>query len=365
MSYRRTPIEIESPENIGYDRIRFNLTESSVPDMEFTDLGLQIDRALSYTDHRGAPLLRQYIAEPHFDPRCVLVTPGAAAALFIVATSLLTAGDHVVVLHPNYVTNIETPRAIGCRSDYLRLRFDQKFALDLEELEHLITPDTRLVSLTYPHNPTGAMITESELKAVIDMVESVPCYLLLDETYREMTFEEPLPIAASLSPHVISVSSMSKSYGLPGIRIGWVLTADSELQERFLAAKEQIFICNSVIDEYIAEKVLSEKGNIVSGIRSHIDTNFQVVRKWMHANPWFEFVEPQGGCVCSPRFREHVSLDVKRFYTVLNETYETYVGPGHWFEMDDRYMRIGYGWPQSTELSSGLSCITKAVEELL
>ncbi|MBU7014124.1 MAG: hypothetical protein HXS43_04770, partial [Theionarchaea archaeon] len=72
ISYRRTPIEIESPENIGYDRIRFNLTESSVPDMEFTDLGLQIDRALSYTDHRGAPLLRQYIAEPHFDPRCVL-----------------------------------------------------------------------------------------------------------------------------------------------------------------------------------------------------------------------------------------------------------------------------------------------------
>ncbi|MBU7024984.1 MAG: pyridoxal phosphate-dependent aminotransferase, partial [Theionarchaea archaeon] len=277
MSYRRAPIEVESPENIGYDKIRYNLTESSVPDMQYSELDLQMDLALSYIDHRGTSKLRQYVAGPYVDTDCVLVTPGAAAALFIVATSLLNRGDHVVVLHPNYVTNIETPRAIGCELDYLHLRFHQRFALNLGKLETLITPDTRLVSLTYPHNPTGTMITESELKAVINMVESAGCYLLLDETYRDMTFTDPLPVAASLSPRVISVSSMSKSYGLPGIRIGWLITTDSKLQERFLAAKEQIFICTSAVDEYIAEKVLSEREYIFPKIQRHINTNFHMV----------------------------------------------------------------------------------------
>jgi aspartate/methionine/tyrosine aminotransferase len=364
ISYRRAPIEIESPETIGYDKIRYNLTESSVPDMQYSELDLKMDLALSYIDHKGTPTLRQYIAGSHVATDCVLITPGAAAALFIVATSILNRGDHVVVLHPNYVTNIETPRAIGCTSDYLHLRFHQRFALDLGELETLITPDTRLVSLTYPHNPTGAMITESELKAVIDMVESAGCYLLLDETYRDMTFADPLPVAASLSPRAISVSSMSKSYGLPGIRIGWLITTDSELQERFLAAKEQIFICTSAVDEYIAEKVLSKKGYIFPGIQRHIDANFHLVKEWMRANPYFEWVEPQGGCVSFPRVFSDISMDMNEFYRLLNTKYQTFVGPGHWFEMDDRFMRIGYGWPSSEELSSGLSCIQKCMEEL-
>ena len=109
----------------------------------------------------------------------------------------------------------------------------------------MITPDTRYVSLTCPHNPTGTTLQESELYKLIELIESRKTILLLDETYRDMAFGKVLPSAASLSSRAISVSSLSKTYGLPGIRTGWLACRDKTLIEMFLAAKEQIMICNS------------------------------------------------------------------------------------------------------------------------
>jgi aspartate/methionine/tyrosine aminotransferase len=261
------------------------------------------------------------------------------------------------------VANIETPRAIGCRVDYLRLSFEKQFGLDIKKLEQLIKPDTRLVSLTYPHNPTGTTLSETELQEVVSLVESRGCYLVFDETYRDMAFESPLPVGASLSPNVISVSSFSKSYGLPGIRIGWLITQDKRLMETFLAAKEQIFICNSVVDEEIADKFLSEKERFFPKIRNHIKTNFEVVKLWIKKEEQLEWVEPKGGCVCFPRIKPGINIDIEKFYKILNDSYKTYVGPGHWFEMDKRFMRIGYAWPNKQDVSGGLQSISKTLKE--
>lgn len=366
LSYRRTPIEMESPEEQGYHNIKYNLAESSVPDLNLTDLDLDLKPlVLSYTDHRGDYSLRQRIAGKEFHTDNVLITAGASAALFITATSLLRPGDHAVILHPNYVTNIETPRAIGCQSDYLRLSFENQFQIDLEILEQLINPKTRLISITYPHNPTGAVISEPELRKIISLAESEECYLLVDETYREMTFGTPLPVAAALSSRAISVSSMSKSYGLPGIRIGWLITQDEHLMERVLAAKEQIHICNSVIDEKIADQFLAKKEGLFPQMKEHIKTNFETVKSWMDNNEYLEWVEPAGGCVCFPRIILDLQVDVDEFYRILNQKYKTFVGPGHWFEIDERYMRIGYGYPSNEELQGGLNCIMKALEDTI
>ena len=336
--------------------------------MVYTDLNLDLkDLVLSYTDHIGNPNLRQHIVNEceGLNQDNVLITAGAAAALFITATSLLRPDDHLVILHPNYVTNIETPRAIGCQPDYLRLSFERQFRIDLEKLEQLIRPETRLVSLTYPHNPTGTMLSETELRQIISLVENKGCYLLFDETYRDMTFGTHLPTAAALSSRAISVSSFSKSYGLPGIRIGWLITQDRALMETFLAAKEQIFICNSVIDEKIADQFLAKKEQFFPKIQAHIQTNFETMKSWMKNNEYFEWVEPTGGCVCFPRIKSEINIDLEKFYKILNEKYKTFVGPGHWFEMDRRFMRIGYGWPSNQKLCGGLQCITKAIEEEL
>jgi aspartate/methionine/tyrosine aminotransferase len=366
MDYRRMPIEIESPEQVGYGNIRCNLTESSVTDMPLSALGLDLTPLiLAYTDHLGKPALRDLIAGGGrgLTGQDVIVTPGAAAALFITATALLGKGDHLVVMHPNYATNIETPRAIGCQVDCLALNFENGFRFDVDRLASLIRPETRLISLTAPHNPTGMTLTEKDLRSAAELAQAKGCCLLVDETYREMNFAGSTPLAAGIGPHCISVASMSKSYGLPGIRIGWIVTRDKTLQEKFLAAKEQIFICNSVIDEEVAFHVLDRKDRILPPILERNRRNFQTVRDWMNAQDILEWVEPSGGVVCFPRIKPDSGVDVDAFYRILNHRYATFVGPGHWFGMDRRFMRIGYGWPSAEELAEGLRNISLALEE--
>ena len=158
------PIEIESPEQIGYQNIEANLAESSVTDAVLSTLNFQLnDLVLCYGDHFGKPELRELIVQDDagLTRDDVLVTAGAATALFIVNTSLLKPDDHLIVAFPNYSTNIETPRAIGCQVDFLRLTFEEGFRVNLEKLAALIRPQTKLISLTTPHNPTGTMLSHA------------------------------------------------------------------------------------------------------------------------------------------------------------------------------------------------------------
>ena len=157
---------------------------------------------LQYGDHLGLPELREAIAAdaPGAVADDVIVTPGAVAALFIIHTSLLEPGDHIVVARPNYATNVETPRAIGADVTYLDLSFDDGWAVDPARIAALMTPRTKLVSLTTPHNPTGTTLDGQTLREVIALVEARGARLLLDETYREMTFGERAPRGGLAEP---------------------------------------------------------------------------------------------------------------------------------------------------------------------
>jgi aspartate/methionine/tyrosine aminotransferase len=364
MDYRRMPIEAESPEQFGYDRIRFNLAESSVADTPLRDLAVPLDDlVLMYGDHMGRPGLRAAIAATGagVTPEDVLVTPGAAAALFIISTTLLQAGDHLIVARPNYATNLETPHAIGADISYLDLRHEDGWAVDPDQIAALLTPRTKLVSLTNPHNPTGQVMPASTVRAVLDLVEAHPqARLLMDETYREMTFGGPQPVTAALSERAISVSSLSKADGLPGIRVGWLVTRDWPLIERFLAAKEQILITNSVVDEAIAEVAMARRAERLTTIFAGIQAALGITRDWMAAQETFEWVEPAGGVVGFPRFRPGVDVDADEFYRILLDDYGTVVGPGHWFDQPRRHFRLGFGWPTPDELSQGLAALSAA-----
>jgi aspartate/methionine/tyrosine aminotransferase len=366
MKYRRMPIEIEAPEGIGYDKIECNLSESSFTDLRLGDLGLNLgELVLLYGDHRGKPELRALIAgEYHGVPEDILISAGAANALFIVATSLIEKGDHVLVAKPNYATNIETPRAIGAEIQFIQLEFNNGFILDVDKLEERITPQTKIVSLTYPHNPTGAILSDKELFHLIQIIEKKQCFLLIDETYRDMRFAAPVPVAASLSDRVISVFSMSKSFGLPGIRIGWIYCRNKALMEIFLAAKEQIQITNSVLDEEVAYKYMLEKEKRFAAVRKRIFENFTVLKSFMETQDKLEWVEPKGGCVCFPRMRNSIQINIDKFHQLLLEKYKTYVGRGHWFEEEGRYIRIGYGWDTTENLKKGLNNILLSITEL-
>jgi aspartate/methionine/tyrosine aminotransferase len=364
LRYVRMPIEVESPEEYGYARIRYNLSESSVADRKLSDLGLTIpDLTLLYTEHRGAQRLRELVAQdaPGLTADDVLVTNGAAGALFIIATALLSRDDHLVVIRPNYATNLETPRAIGCQISLIDLAFEEGFRVDLDRVAAAITPRTRIISITNPHNPTGVMLTADEQRQLADLAAARGCLLLVDETYRDLSFDGPLPLAASLGPHVISVSSLSKAYGVPGIRIGWLISSDPKLQELFLAAKEQISICGSVLDEFVAQAVMEQRGAILPPVLAEMRARLATISDWMATEDRLEWVRPSGGVVCFPRMTADPPGGVEAFYTRLLEDQGAYVGPGHWFEMPDRHFRLGYGWPTAEELADGLKAISAAL----
>lgn len=368
MKFHRSAIEAEGAEVIGYENIKYNLAESSVRDRTLQDLGIEIrELELPYAkDHFGMTRLRELIASQsgdHVETDHIMVTAGASAALFIVAITFLEKGNHVVITRPNYCTNIETPEAIGCDISFIDLRFENRFRVDLDYLESVVTPATRYISLTCPNNPDGSMLSLDELKHVIRIAERNDTWLLVDETYREMAHEEVLPVAATLSDRVISISSMSKTYGVPGIRIGWLHCQDSHLMESFLCAKEQMSIHGSVLDETVAYETLMQKDQWLNEVRPEILQGKSIVGQWVSGDEFIDWVEPDGGTTCFARIDADLEIDYDAFYDRLLKQYGTYVGPGHWFGFSKNHMRIGFAWNEMDKLKRGLEGISRNIRD--
>lgn len=367
MFYKRMPIEIEAPVEFGHDKIRFNLSESSCANQTLETLGLQIPNlTFFYNEHRGNTKLRKLIVQDADDlnENDVLITSGAAGALFIISTSQLVKSDNIVVVRPNYATNIETPRAIGCDISLIDLSFDSDFQPDVTIIEKAIKANTKLVSITCPNNPTGTLMSEADLRRLVEVTRERGCLLLVDETYRDISYGRKLPIAATLGDHVISVCSLSKSYGAPGLRLGWIIIKSKELQRTFLAAKEQISISGSVMDEWVAEEIMSRKHSILATIQQEMALRRDIVEAWVAKEDLVEWVKPDGGMVCFPHMKKEPSAGTQAFYDVLVNKYGTYVGAGHWFEMPDTFFRVGFGLTSRKVLEEGLANISKALRDV-
>ena len=351
------PIEAESPEQFGYDRIRFNLAESSVADTPLRDLDVWLDDlVLMYGDHLGRPGLRAAIAAggDGLSPDDVLVTPGAAAALFIISTTLLQAGDEVIVARPNYATNLETPRAIGADVRFLDLRHEDGWAVDPDRIASLMTPRTVLVSLTNPHNPTGQVIPEATIRAIVDLVERHPtARLLLDETYREMTFGTPAPggrHALGAGDQRLLALEGGRAAGDPDRLAGHSRPDPVRAVPRGQGADPHHELGRRRGDRGGGDDPSrGAAGRDPAGHRRRLRDD----TPWLAGQDSFEWVEPRGGVVGFPRFRPDVEVDVDAFYRLLLDEHGTVVGPGHWFDQPRRHFRLGYGWPTAAELAVG------------
>jgi len=371
MKFDRMPIEVESPEERGYDTIRYNLAESSIRDHVLEALPQELLRlTLAYTDHRGLLGLRALLAAdaPGLTADHVLLTPGAAGALFFLHTALLSPGDEILVVRPNYSTNLFTPRGLGCRLLMHDLDPAHGYAYDVDRLLAAIRPGIKLVSVTTPHNPTGQTLCWPELQALADATQRIGATLLVDETYRDMTLDAPAPpLAATLGPHVVSVGSLSKSYGLPGLRLGWLLSTNPQLLHDTLAAKEQVIICNSIVDETLALHFARQCQALLPAILADLRQRRAEVDGYLHQDPRLFWRLPQGGCVGwvgirTAQGQTPTDAQLAQFYTTLQDVEATMVGPGHWFEQSDAYFRLGYGWPTAPELTAGLHALSRALD---
>jgi aspartate/methionine/tyrosine aminotransferase len=346
--------------------VKYDIGESAVKYLTFDQLGIDLGKLpIRYGYHKGRPDLRELLASsyPGLTADDVLVTSGGSEANFAIVSTLVKPGDHVVIEHPNYTSLYEVPRSLGCKASLFSLRFEDRFKPDLDLLAKMITPDTKLVSLTHPNNPTGSMITKEELAEVVDLIERKKTILMFDETYSDLACANRLPSAAPMSDRVVIISSMSKCYGLPGIRIGWLATKNRSIVESVLAIREQVSITNSALGEEIAVRVLERKNEFLDRARGHVEHNLAIVSEWMYRQDTFEWVFPEAGVVSLPRIKAGVNIDPERLWRLLAEKYKTFIIPGRCFEMDNRHFRLGFGGTPE-EIKIGLGNLLAAVEEL-
>lgn len=367
MDYQRMDIEKEAPEEVGAV-IRYNLSESAISDQTLGSLNISIptDLVLTYTEHKGSSKIRSSVANASngaLAPDDILVTAGASTSLFIVASALLGPQDHLIITTPNYATNLETPRAIGCDMSVIDLQFESQFSLSITDIANAIRPGrTKLISICSPNNPTGTVIPTTQMRELAVLAKTHGCYLLVDETYIDLMYlengEAPV-MAASLGAHVIGVSSMSKAYGVPGIRVGWLSTTSPALQESFLAAKEQISISGSVLDELVAEQVLARREELLGQTHAEMRCRRAQVASWIQAEAdLLEWVPPEAGVMCFVKLKVIPAGGTDMFYQRLLQEHGVYVGPGRWFGRPDTFFRLGFGWPSSKELEEGLKAIS-------
>ena len=237
---------------------------------------------LGYTELLGSPSLRETIAGIYTDitPGQVLVHSGAEEAIFLFMNAVLQPGDHVIVQWPCYQSLSEVARAIGCDVTPWRLREEGgAWTADLDELRRAFRPNTRVVVVNSPHNPTGYHFTVDEQAEVIALAEEHGALLFSDEVYRELEHDpaERLPAACDLNERAVSLGVMSKTYGLAGLRIGWIATRNAEVFARMAGMKDYTTICNSAPSELLAEIALKHRGQLTARNVALIGENLKVL----------------------------------------------------------------------------------------
>lgn len=261
--------------------------------------------ALGYTETRGLPALREEIARTYevVVPEDVLCFAGAEEAIYLAMHALLEPGDHAVVLTPNYQAAETIPLAI-CEVTGVALVAESNWSLDVDAVERALRPNTKLVSVNFPNNPTGAVPDPDTWLRLVRLCDERGITLFSDEVYRGLELDRPsLPQAADLSENALSLNVMSKAYGLPGLRIGWIACRNPALLDKLERAKHYTSICNSAPSEILALIGLRARDQLLERNRGIVATNLPLFEDFFNNYPdLFDFARPQGGCVCYPRY---------------------------------------------------------------
>ncbi|MFF8772119.1 aminotransferase class I/II-fold pyridoxal phosphate-dependent enzyme [Kitasatospora sp. NPDC015120] len=262
--------------------------------------------SLGYTETFGDPALREAIAGMYerADAADVICFAGAEEALYLAMNVLLDAGDHAVVVTPNYQAAETVPLAL-CEVTGVALDPDRDWALDLDAVKAAIRPNTRVVSVNFPNNPTGKIIDAADFAELVRLCDERGIRLFSDEVYRGLERDpaRTLPQAADLSERALSLNVTSKSLGLPGLRIGWIACRDRELLSRLERAKHYTTICNSAPSEVLARIALKARATILDRNRALIARNLPRFDAFFgEFADLFEWRAPDGGCVAYPRY---------------------------------------------------------------
>jgi hypothetical protein len=310
-------------------------------------------------DEGWGPLVDRVAARYGMRTDQVATATGTSGANFLVCAAILHPGDDVLVERPGYDPLLAVPRMLGANVIRFERRFADGFRLDLDGVAAALTPRTRLIIVTNPHNPTGALSGLDEFRALDALAARHGCYVLADEIYLDAIAGPPQAVAASVSPRIITTGSLTKVYGLAGLRCGWAL-ADPVLCEEFRRARDLVDGTGSVLAERAAAVAFDHLPALAARARRILEPNFASFDQFMAGQPALEWVKPRGGTVAFPRLRGVTSSDAFAERLVLE--YQTAVVPGRFFEAPAHF-RVALGI-QHDVLARGLDAIGRALRLL-
>lgn len=341
---------------------QFLLCSSDCEAMSIADLlAIEEDAAqkfqqvwLGYTESQGSPALRREISKLYetISPEEILVHTGAEEAIYLFMFAAFKKGDHVIVHSPGYQSLADVARAAGCDISPWMAREENQWALDLDELRHLMRTNTKGIVINTPHNPTGYLMSRVDYEAVHKFAQEKNLLLFLDEVYRESEYDpaDRLPAACDSGEHAVSLGVTSKTYGLAGLRIGWIATKNKKIYERMASLKDYTTICNSAPSEFLAEVAMRNRQKLARRNLGIIKENLTVIDDlFARRADLFSWIRPKAGSMGFPRL---LKGDVENFCDDLVRKAGVLLLPGSMYDDSRNHFRLGLGrknLPQAVE----------------
>ncbi len=313
---------------------------------------------LGYTQSKGDPVLRQKISKIYNSNKIgeedVLTFSGAAEGIFLLINSIVDKSDHVISIFPAYQSLYEVVKSIGAEIDLWKLEEKEGWFLNIDKLKKMIKKNTRLLIINFPHNPTGFCPSNEEYEEIISICDKNGIYLFSDEVYRFLEYDINIgkdnevniierkthASACELYENAISLGVMSKSFGLAGLRIGWIATKNKDILKKVSFMKDYTTICSSAPSEFLASIALDNSDVILKMTKKIIFENLIYLVKFFDKyKEHFNFIYPKGGSVAFPSFYK----DTDRLSRELIEFKGVLLMPSSMFEYDKRHFRIGFG----------------------
>ncbi len=300
---------------------------------------------LGYTESAGAPELRTAVSSIYetTEPDDVVIVAAAEEGIFAAYHALLDPGDHVVVETPCYESALQVARSAGAEATEWKRSAIDGWAYDLDALERALRPDTRLVYVNTPHNPTGTLMPREALDRIVELCAARGAWLFCDEVYRELEHDpaDRLPAACDLYERAISLGSMSKTYGLPGLRLGWLASRDRGALARVVDLKHYTTICSSAPSELLSALALRHRDALAERNRAIVIANLQLLDGFFERRPErFSWVRPTAGPIGFSRL--HGVEDTTGFCERLVSEAGVLLLPGAVYD-EPGHVRIGFG----------------------
>lgn len=365
------PFHLERWQSVWEHRVRYNLAESGVDPLTLDEL-LELTETdpaavgavkLGYSQSNGTDELRVAAAGlyPAASDDQILVTAGSSEANFVACWTLLEPGDHVAVLVPNYLQASGVAANLGARVTTFPLEFERGWEPDLDAMRAAITAGTKLVVVTTPNNPTGHVLSDGARDAIIDRTAEVGAWLLVDEVYRGADRVGP----GSESwwgryDRLVVSSGLSKAYGLPGLRIGWLAGPPDFIREA-AARHDYTVIGPSALSDFLAVRALGIRERLLERTRGILRSNYAVLADWLHSfGDLFRWHEPQAGAICLVEY--DLPLDSEALVEDLRANQDVLLVPGTHLGLAN-HLRIGFG-ERRDALDGGLAAVGRGLRYL-